>query len=102
MISLLLLSNNFYAVISYRRVQKKKGQRRIIVYDSVTRYGPQISCHPKGLKTQDLTRKLSQFHVYLNVTQAKRMISLLLFSNNFYPVIPTSSKEKEKATNYCI
>ena len=33
----LLLLNNFYPVISHQRAQK----RRIIVYGSVTRYGPQ-------------------------------------------------------------
>ena len=36
----LLLLNNFYPVMSYRRVSKRK--QRIIVYiGSVTRYGPQ-------------------------------------------------------------
>ena len=40
MINLLLLSN-FYPVMSYRRVQKKKRNQQIIVYDSVARYSPQ-------------------------------------------------------------
>ena len=35
----LLLFNNICPVISYRRVSKRK--RRITVYGSVTRYGPQ-------------------------------------------------------------
>ena len=43
MVSLLLL-NNFYPVISYRYRFKRKRKRRIIVYDSVTRYGPRTSC----------------------------------------------------------
>ena len=40
MISLLLF-DNFYAVTSYRHEFKRKRKRRIIVYGSVTRHGPQ-------------------------------------------------------------
>ena len=51
----LLLLNNFYPVISYRQVLKKKikqknRKRRIIEYGSVTRYGPRTSCQRKGLR----------------------------------------------------
>ena len=46
----------------------------------------------------------SQFQVYFNVSQTKQMISLLLL-NHFHPVIllhRRDSREKKKATNYCI
>ncbi|CAD1470226.1 unnamed protein product, partial [Heterotrigona itama] len=39
------------------------------------------------------------------ITQAKRIISLLLLSSNFYPVIlyrRIQKKKKKKTTNYCI
>ena len=46
--------------------------------------------------------KFSQFQVYLNVTQAKQMTSLLLL-NSFYPMIShRRAQTKKKATNYCI
>ena len=43
-----------------------------------------------------------QFYVYLNVIQAKQMISLLLL-NNFFSVISYQQvQKKKKVTNYCI
>ncbi|CAD1481295.1 unnamed protein product, partial [Heterotrigona itama] len=39
---------------------------------------------------------------YLNITQLKQMINLLLLSNNFYPVIYYTDEFQKKATNYCI
>ena len=45
----LLPLNNFYPAISHRRVQKKTESDEIIVYDTVTRYGPRTSCQRKGL-----------------------------------------------------
>ena len=45
---------------------------------------------------------ISQFSVYLSVTQAKQMISSSLL-NNFYPVISYRRvQKKKKATNYCV
>ena len=49
----LSLLNHFYPVVSYRRVKKKKkgkgkGKRRITVYGSVTRYGPQLAASASG------------------------------------------------------
>ena len=81
----LLLVNNFY----YRRVQRKKKATNYCI-----RFGRSLTAQGVNLLFQIAT--FSQFQVYLNVTQAKQMTSLLLL-NNFYPAIssPTSSKEKE-------
>ena len=43
----LLLLNNFYPVVSYRRVQKKSDET--VVYGLVTRYGPQSVARGKWL-----------------------------------------------------
>ena len=45
----LLLLNNFNRVISYRPSSIEKESDEIIVYGSVTRYGPRISCQHKRL-----------------------------------------------------
>ena len=44
----LLLHNNFYPAIHTDELERKR-KRRIIVYGSVTRYGPRTSCQRKGL-----------------------------------------------------
>ena len=53
-----------------------------------------MSCTSRIFRPKIAT--FSQLQVYLNATQAKQMINLVLL-NNSYPVdiIPTSSKEKE-------
>ena len=70
----------------YRRVQKESDD--IIVYGSVTRYGPQsiasatwlTSCAEKTHVYNFLSQiaTFSQFSVYLSITQVKQIISLLL------------------------
>ena len=47
MISLLLLNNNFYPPVSYRRIQNEKESDELSYTVSVTRYGPRISCQRK-------------------------------------------------------
>ena len=54
-ITSLLLLNNFYPVISYRRVQKKATNYCII--GSVVRYGPQSVARTSGWTTNDETVK---------------------------------------------
>ena len=49
MISLLIL-NNFYPMISYRRVSKEKESDRLLHTVSVARYGPRTSCQRKRLR----------------------------------------------------
>ena len=44
----------------------------------------------------------SQFQVYLNITQAKQIVNLLLLSNNFYPVISYRSDIKKRRIICCI
>ena len=99
MINLLLL-NNFYPVIWYRRVRrKKKATNYCIRFGRSLWSANQLPAHVENFLPQIAT--FPQFYVYLNVTQAKRMISLLL--NNFYPVISyRRARKKKKATNYCI
>ena len=62
MISLLPL-NNFYPDRWYHTDEfKTKRKRRIIVYDSVARYGPQTSCQSKGVEERILLKHdLSEF-----------------------------------------
>ena len=45
---------------------KRKRKRRIIVYDSVTRYGPRTSCQREGLKIQ--SNKDSQIAASLSLS----------------------------------
>ena len=47
----LLLLNNLYLVISYRRVEKESDEliNKLIVYGLVTHYGPRTNCQRKEL-----------------------------------------------------
>ena len=50
-----LLLDSFHPAISYRREFKRNRKRRIIVYGSVTRYGPRTSCQRNGVNSKDLS-----------------------------------------------
>ena len=65
----LLLFNNFYPVISYRRVRKKKKNKATNC--SVTRYGPRASCQRKGLNL-----KKKKKNKLRNYTFTRKMESL--------------------------
>ena len=43
-----IYTNHFYSAIPTTSSEKKRGKRRIVVYGSVTRYGPRTSCQRKG------------------------------------------------------
>ena len=85
MINLLLLSN-FYPV--------RRESDELLCTVLVTRYGPRTSCQRKGFNLFSRTSRIfspkiatfPQFYVYLNVTQAGQITSLLLL-NHFCPVI---------------
>ena len=55
-----------------------------------------MTCHVENFLCRIAT--FSQFWVYLNVTQAKQMISLLLL-NHFYPAIDVSTGSKERESD---
>ena len=63
MINLLLLViiNNFCSAISYRRVQKEKGNDELSCTVLVARYGPRTSCQRKRLKLKKHFKLLNEF-----------------------------------------
>ncbi|KAF3423979.1 hypothetical protein E2986_12756, partial [Frieseomelitta varia] len=87
----LLLLNNFYPVISYRWVEKRK--RRFIVYGSVTRYGPQSICQRKWLTLNVIFKRNK-----IGKGDNKVITSQSFLSGD---IVPTIKKEK-KAMNYFI
>ena len=109
----LLLLHNFYPVISYRRVQKKKKATNCCyTVRSLVMVRSQLSAQVVNLsRWNNVPRTLrtfcpkiaifSQFQVHLSITQAKQITNLLLL-NNFYPVISYRRvQKKKKATNCC-
>ena len=73
---LVYLNVYYFLIISilWYHTDEFKRNRRIIVYGSVTRYGPQTSCQRKGLKLRRLWIRLSFsffFLFFLNVNEWK-------------------------------
>ena len=80
----LLFHNNFYPVISYRRVQKESDELLYTLW-SLVMVRNQLPAQVVNLFVPKLQYFLS-FRYILSITQTKQIINLLLH-NNFYPVI---------------
>ena len=91
----LLLVNNFYPALSYRRVQKKKKATNYCIHGSVTRYGPRTTCQElveeervnqmfllywlqAGLLSQRLVIETNQLHALDVISIVKCNISAIL------------------------
>ncbi|CAD1479125.1 unnamed protein product, partial [Heterotrigona itama] len=93
-----LLLRNFYPVIYHIDEIKKEATNYCIRFGHSLWSANQLPAQEVNLRPKIAI--FSQFQVYLSITQAKQIISLLL--HNFYPVIYRTDEFKKKVTNYCI